>query len=51
MAEPGEDEKHSFEFSFLCVYGHAHGMWKFMGQESNSQHSSNLSHCSENADP
>ena len=33
----------------LFVFGHAHGMWKFPGQGSNTQHSSDTSHCSDNA--
>ena len=35
------------ETSFF--FGHACNMWKFPGQESNQYHSSNLSHCSDNA--
>ena len=33
----------------ICfVFGMAHSMWKFPGQASNSGHSSNPSHCSDN---
>ena len=37
--------KDEFSFSF---FGHAHGMWKFLGHGSNPSHSSNPSHCSNN---
>ena len=37
---------------YTCIYifGRTHGMWKFLGQELNLCHSSNLSYCSENAE-
>ena len=33
--------------SAFLFFGHAHGMWKFLGQGSNPCHSSNLNHCSD----
>ena len=36
-------------FASLFVFGHTHGMWKFLGQEWNWQHSSNPSHCRDSA--
>ena len=36
-------------FFFFFFFGHICGMWKFPGQGSNPCHSSNPSHCSENA--
>ena len=34
---------------FIYFFGCACGVWKFLGQGSNLCHSSNLSHCSDNA--
>ena len=34
---------------YLIFCGHAHGMWKFPGQGLNLYHSSDLSHCGDNA--
>ena len=32
---------------YLCIFGHALSMWKFLGQGLNPHHSSNLGHCSD----
>ena len=36
-------------FSFFISYGHVYSMWQFLGQGLNLHHSSDLSHCSDNA--
>ena len=35
----------------LFFFGHACGMWEFLGQGLNLHHSSDLSFCSDNAEP
>ena len=35
-------------FTIFFFFGHAHSMWKFLGQGLNQCHSSNLSHSSKN---
>ena len=40
-----------FSFFFLLFFGHTHSLRKFPGQGLKLYHSSNLSHCSDNARP
>ena len=41
--------RRSFVFClFVCLFGHAHDMWRLSGQESNPGHICNLSHSSDN---
>ena len=48
---PTEQQAPEEAFFKKKIFGHAHGLWKFLGQGLNLSHSCDLSHSSDKTDP